>query len=82
MDNLSFNELTRFVEEQRGPSHLPLEVAIPVTIVYVLIFITGLLGNLAVCLVIIRHPAMHTATNYYLFNLAISDLILLVFGKY
>lgn len=82
--NASFDfqqEALEYLKRQRGPSHLPVEVAIPVTIVYVLIFFTGLLGNIAVCVVIIRHPAMHTATNYYLFNLAISDLTLLIFGE-
>ncbi|XP_050346613.1 pyrokinin-1 receptor-like isoform X2 [Nymphalis io] len=45
-----------------------------------LIFITGLFGNLFTCVVIIRNKSMHTATNYYLFSLAISDLLLLVSG--
>lgn len=71
-----------FLQNERGPKQLPLEVAIPLTVVNVLIFITGLVGNISVCVVIIRHPSLHTATNYYLFNLAVSDLTLLIFGKY
>ncbi|EJY57320.1 AAEL017335-PA, partial [Aedes aegypti] len=51
-----------------------------VTILFTGILITGVVGNLIVCLVIIRHPQMHTATNYYLFSLAVSDLILLLLG--
>ena len=38
-------------------------------------------GNIAVCLVIVKNKSMHTATNYYLFSLAISDLMILVLGK-
>ncbi|EDV49246.1 somatostatin receptor type 5 [Drosophila erecta] len=50
------------------------------TVCYALIFVAGLLGNLITCIVISRNNFMHTATNFYLFNLAVSDLILLVSG--
>jgi neuromedin U receptor 1 len=56
-------------------------VLLPMTVIYVILFITGVVGNIAVCLVIIRNRSMHTATNYYLFSLAISDLIILLLGK-
>ncbi|XP_063152526.1 neuromedin-U receptor 2 [Candoia aspera] len=61
-----------------GPkrSHLSL----PMTWVYALIFIVGVSGNLLVCLVILKHRNMKTPTNYYLFSLAISDLLVLLFG--
>lgn len=48
---------------------------------FVLIFVTGVIGNVIVCVVIVRHSTMHTATNYYLFSLAVSDLIFLLMGK-
>lgn len=54
---------------------------ITLTVCYSLIFVAGILGNLITCFVISRNKFMHTATNYYLFNLAISDLILLLSGK-
>lgn len=82
MSNLSVDNITEWLHQQMGPPHLPLATAVPLTIIFVVIFISGLLGNIAVCLVITRHRAMHTATNYYLFNLAISDLILLIFGEW
>nr|KAF6347078.1 neuromedin U receptor 2 [Pipistrellus kuhlii] len=61
-----------------GPqrSHLFL----PVTMVYTLIFVVGVAGNVLVCLVILRHQTMKTPTNYYLFSLAISDLLVLLLG--
>lgn len=59
----------------------PLFVLISVTICYLFIFVAGVLGNVITCTVISRNKSMHTATNYYLFNLAISDLILLLSGK-
>lgn len=57
-----------------------LYIVIPISIIYCLIFITGVVGNVVTCIVIARNKYMHTATNYYLFSLAISDLLLLVSG--
>lgn len=59
----------------------PMAILILVTICYSLIFVAGILGNVITCLVIYRNKSMHTATNYYLFNLAVSDLILLLSGE-
>lgn len=54
---------------------------IVLTVCYALIFVAGVLGNLITCIVIARNNFMHTATNFYLFNLAVSDLILLISGE-
>lgn len=59
----------------------PLYIVIPLTLVYSIIFLTGVLGNFITCIVISRNKSMHTATNYYLFSLAVSDLLLLVSGE-
>ncbi len=64
-----------------GPKNVGLPLLIPITVLYVLIFISGVAGNVAVCLVIVKNKSMHTATNYYLFSLAVSDLMILVLGK-
>lgn len=93
--NMSMDNLTEHIHEhlQRaiengtdeggvgGPKRDPMTVVVPVTICYAIIFIAGLLGNVITCAVISRNKSMHTATNYYLFNLAISDLMLLISGK-
>nr|XP_026497254.1 neuropeptides capa receptor-like [Vanessa tameamea] len=63
-----------------GPRRLPLLRIVPITVFLLVIFLTGVIGNVAVCVVIVRHPAMRTDTNYYLFSLALSDLLLLLFG--
>ena len=42
--------------------------------------LTGTIGNLCTCIVIARKRYMHTATNFYLFSLAVSDLLLLLLG--
>ncbi len=83
-DDLSVDKnqtLDEYLHSVRGPKHLPLNVVLPITIVYVMIFVTGVLGNIAVCVVIVRNMSLHTATNYYLFSLALSDLTLLLLGK-
>ncbi|XP_076644712.1 pyrokinin-1 receptor [Halictus rubicundus] len=58
----------------------PLYIVVPVIMIYVAIFVTGTIGNISTCIVIARNKLMHTATNYYLFSLAVSDLLLLVSG--
>ncbi|XP_047508978.1 neuromedin-U receptor 2-like isoform X2 [Pieris napi] len=44
-------------------------------VVYLIIFFVSIIGNVLTCIVIYSVKSMHTATNYYLFNLAVSDLI-------
>lgn len=39
------------------------------------VFIISLVGNVLTCVVIYYDKTMHTATNYYLFDLAVSDLL-------
>ena len=76
------NNLTEaeYLAKVLGPKYLPMKMVIPLTIAYLVIFVTGIFGNVTTCTVIIRNPSMQTATNYYLFSLAISDLTLLVLG--
>lgn len=69
-----------FILHERGRQIQNLSEAIPVTLLYMLTFLAGIIGNSLVCIVIVRHSSMHTATNYYLFNLAISDMVYLIFG--
>ncbi|XP_036624008.1 neuromedin-U receptor 1 [Trichosurus vulpecula] len=52
----------------------------PVCATYLLIFAVGATGNALTCLVILRQQAMRTPTNYYLFSLAVSDLLVLLLG--
>lgn len=40
-----------------------------------IIFVASLVGNILTCIVIYYDKSMHTATNCYLFNLAVSDLL-------
>ncbi|XP_054724042.1 pyrokinin-1 receptor-like [Uloborus diversus] len=73
------NNLTLYVFDL-GPKRDSLSSVIPITVIYVLILIAGLIGNICTCVVIIRNKHMRSTTNYYLFSLAVSDLLLLVVG--
>ncbi|XP_022671227.1 neuropeptide F receptor-like isoform X2 [Varroa jacobsoni] len=46
---------------------------------YSVLIMTGAIGNGLVCVAVARKPAMRTARNVYIINLAISDLILCLF---
>ncbi|XP_064476469.1 pyrokinin-1 receptor-like [Ornithodoros turicata] len=63
-----------------GDKQDPLATAIPMSLVYSVLLVSGIIGNVCTCIVIARNRYMHTATNYYLFSLAVSDLLLLVLG--
>ena len=57
-------------------------VLVLVTIFYLLLFLGGVLGNLLVCVVIIKSKELHSAMNYYLLSLAVADLTLITTGMF
>ncbi|XP_048769875.2 neuropeptides capa receptor-like [Ostrea edulis] len=67
-----------YLERNLGPRHLDTPTLVILTTVYVAIFLSGTVGNVCTCIVIARNRHMHTATNYYLFNLSVSDLATLI----
>ncbi|XP_011177813.2 tachykinin-like peptides receptor 86C isoform X2 [Zeugodacus cucurbitae] len=76
LNTAQLNQTRESPQEQQ----LPMSVLITLTVFYAIIFVAGVLGNLITCIVISRNKFMHTATNFYLFNLAVSDLMLLLSG--
>jgi len=75
-DSVASTNVTSTWEPRRDP----LYIVVPITVIHVVILLTGLVGNVSTCVVIARNKHMHTATNYYLVSLAVSDLLLLVSG--
>ncbi|XP_035705429.1 pyrokinin-1 receptor-like isoform X2 [Folsomia candida] len=71
-------DVDKYLEIYLGPRSLPLTSLIPMSIIYSLILLTGVFGNVTTMVVIITNNWMHTATNYYLFNLACADLTTLI----
>ncbi|KAJ8248346.1 hypothetical protein GJAV_G00241020 [Gymnothorax javanicus] len=53
----------------------PMVIAIVIAAVYSIVCVLGLVGNVLVMYVIIRYTKMKTATNIYIFNLALADAL-------
>lgn len=64
-----------------GPAYPTYHVLLSTVIVYSLILVFGVLGNVCAIISILRYSRKGCASNLYLLSLAISDLTLLVFGK-
>ncbi|ELW70462.1 neuropeptide FF receptor 2 [Tupaia chinensis] len=58
--------------------HQP-QVAAVFIISYFLIFFLCMVGNTVVCFIVMRNKHMHTVTNLFILNLAISDLLVGIF---
>ena len=71
-----------YIADRLGAKHLPLTTSIPISIVYAIIFVVGVLGNVSTICVILKNKYMHTSTNVYLANLAMSDLLTHLVGKF
>lgn len=67
-----------YLDKYLGPRRS--SVFLPVCLIYMIIFIVGVVGNVLTCTVIARNKVMWTPTNYYLFSLAVSDLLVLLLG--
>lgn len=48
-----------------------------VSTIYVCMAVIGIIGNIVTCTIIIANKFMHTPINCYLFNLTISDTVIL-----
>nr|XP_025121204.1 kappa-type opioid receptor isoform X1 [Bubalus bubalis] len=57
------------------PAHISPVILVIITAVYSVVFVVGLVGNSLVMFVIIRYTKMKTATNIYIFNLALADAL-------
>ena len=81
--SLSNSTLNRekFLEERYGVRKKDPSFIFYMSTVYILILVCGILGNVSTCFVIFINNCMHTTTNYYLFSLAVSDVLSLITGK-
>lgn len=48
-------------------------------VAYLLVFALGLVGNFFVIAVVFRSPRMRTVTNFFIVNLAVADILVIVF---
>lgn len=49
------------------------------SVLYAVIFLLGMFGNLVVCFVVARQRTMQTVTNFFITNLALADILLCLF---
>ena len=74
--------VSQFLLAALGPQQMDdFSLLVLVTLFYTLLFLTGVAGNLSVCLVIVRSRGLHSAMNYYLVSLAGADLTIILLGK-
>ncbi|XP_051991106.1 delta-type opioid receptor-like [Xyrauchen texanus] len=81
--NITFpDELMGFVPDERNytepnPVKSPagIIVAISITALYSVICVVGLLGNILVMYGVVRYTKLKTATNIYIFNMALADAL-------
>ncbi|XP_067409972.1 kappa-type opioid receptor isoform X1 [Emydura macquarii macquarii] len=64
-----------FEDLQQNNTNISPVIPIIITAVYSVVFVVGLVGNSLVMFVIIRYTKMKTATNIYIFNLAMADAL-------
>ncbi|XP_052268259.1 neuropeptide SIFamide receptor-like [Dreissena polymorpha] len=70
-ENMTQNEY----ELLKQPSYMIVLYAL----MYGLVFVFGLLGNTFVIAVIYKEPSMHNVTNYFILNMAVADLMVVLF---
>lgn len=58
------SETEAFLLENLGPKQYDFNTAIPMTVIYSAIFMTGMVGNSATCIVIARNQYMQTVGQY------------------
>lgn len=80
-NNVTIDHAIRLeVEALMGPRRDSLSAVLPLTAIYSVLLLSGFLGNVATCIVIVRNKYMHSTVNMYLLSLAVSDLLLLLLG--
>ncbi|XP_028835501.1 opioid receptor, delta 1b [Denticeps clupeoides] len=62
-------------EQDAARSATSLTIAVCITALYSVICVVGLLGNILVMYGVVRYTKMKTATNIYIFNLALADAL-------
>ncbi|XP_033112505.1 high-affinity lysophosphatidic acid receptor-like [Anneissia japonica] len=70
------NSTTNLTTKESELNNFPLDVIVPVSVTMVLIMVICLLGNSIVCLIVYQKPAMRSAINLLLANLAFANIVI------
>ena len=77
-NDLTVKQKQKYLEVNQGPrQRFSKSQAIPITIYYGALLAIGVPGNLLTCLIIITNSYMRTPPNFFLLNLAATDLLTL-----
>ena len=85
--------MNKFINSSSDSSNLSVEQVIPpdrlyrhsvamsavYCVAYIIVFVVGLIGNSFVIAVVYRSPRMRTVTNFFIVNLAVADVLVIVF---
>lgn len=78
--NTSLDGAVNFTNVTLSPYYQhSLYVAASYILAYFFIFLLCMVGNILVCLIVLENRHMRTVTNLFIFNLAISDLLVGIF---
>lgn len=77
-ENSSYEDYMYDYDYEAAINHLPLNELVPVTIIYSITLILGLVGNILVIISVARFKKMQNTTNTFLLSLSTADLLLVV----
>ena len=77
--NFYSNKSENVTDESADEDNFELNLSIVIGVIYSFTFIVGLIGNSLVVLTIIFHKRMRNSTNLLILNLAVADLIFIMF---
>ena len=72
--SLTFENTTKPMESLSEP----LAMRWTLRLLYILVFLFGIVGNVVVCIAVIRRKRLRSSNNLFTFNLACADLIVVV----
>ncbi|GFW88838.1 neuropeptide F receptor [Trichonephila clavipes] len=78
-ENISRSNLLKRLQPYMNNRAIDDNAVVGLLIAYIILIVCGAAGNGLVCIAVARKPAMRTARNVFIINLAISDLILCLF---
>lgn len=73
------NKSAQFIPEMELYYRHSITMTAVYCVAYFIVFIVGLIGNSFVVAVVFRMPRMRTVTNYFIVNLALADILVIVF---
>ena len=78
--NFNSNDVNESGEEVFYPLlKQPTHMVLVYSLAYSLVSMAALVGNIMVMAVVVSKPSMHCVTHYFLFNLAVADLLVALF---